>query len=88
MKIVHRFAKRKMNLLQKTLKYKNNLENNTSILGIFGVWRRIQMFSSQWCCSCCSVTKSCLTLCDPIDCSTPGSLVLHYLPEIAQIHVH
>ena len=25
------------------------------------------------------------TLCDPMDCSTPGFLVLHYLPEFAQI---
>ena len=24
---------------------------------------------------CCSVTKSCLTLCDPMDCSPPGSSV-------------
>ena len=32
----------------------------------------------QMCC-CCSVTKSCLTLCDPMDCSTPGYSVLHYL---------
>ena len=37
---------------------------------------------------CCSMAKSCPTLCDPIDCSTPGSYVLHYLPEFAQIHVH
>ena len=38
---------------------------------------------------CCSVTKSCLTLWDPIDCSTPGSPVLHYhLLEFAQIYVH
>ena len=36
----------------------------------------------------CSVAKSCLTLCDPMDCSMPGSSVLHYLPEFAQIHVH
>ena len=27
-------------------------------------------------------------LCDPIDCSMPGSPVLHRLPEFAQIHVH
>ena len=40
------------------------------------------------CCCCCSVTKSCLTLFDPMDCSTPGSSVLHYLPEFAQTHVH
>ena len=26
------------------------------------------------------------TLCDPMDCSTPGFPVLHYLPEFAQIH--
>ena len=37
---------------------------------------------------CCSVAKLCLTLCDPLDCSTPGFLVLHRLPEFAQIHVH
>ena len=40
------------------------------------------------CCCCCSVTKLCLTLCDPIDCSTPGFHYLHYLPEFAQTHVH
>ena len=37
---------------------------------------------------CCSVTKSCPTLCEPMDCSTPGFPVLHYLPELAQTHVH
>ena len=26
--------------------------------------------------------------CDPMDCSMPGSSVLYYLPEFAQIHVH
>ena len=26
--------------------------------------------------------------CDPMDCSTPGSFVLHHLLEFAQIHVH
>ena len=29
--------------------------------------------------SCCSVAKPCPTLCDSVDCSTPGSPVLHYL---------
>ena len=28
---------------------------------------------------CCSVAKSCTTLCDPMNCSTPGFPVLHYL---------
>ena len=43
--------------------------------------------TSEFCC-CSSVTKSHLILCDPMDCSTPGSCVLHYLPEFAQIPVH
>ena len=38
--------------------------------------------------SCCSVAQSCLTLGDPMDCSTPGFPVLHYLLESAQSHVH
>ena len=41
-----------------------------------------------YCYCCCSVFKSCLILCDPMNCSIPGSPVLHYLPEFAQIHVH
>ena len=35
-----------------------------------------------------SVAQSCLTLWDPMDCSTPGFLVHHQLLELAQIHVH
>ena len=34
------------------------------------------------------VQLSCPTLCDPMDCSTPGFPVIHYLPEFAQTHVH
>ena len=37
---------------------------------------------------CYSVTKSCLTLCSPMDCSTSGVPVFHYLLEFAQTHVH
>ena len=39
-------------------------------------------------CSCCSVAQSCPTLCDPMDCSTPGLPVPHHLPKFAQVHVH
>ena len=35
-----------------------------------------------------SVTQSCLTLCDPMDCSTPGFPVHHQLLEFTQTHVH
>ena len=34
------------------------------------------------------VTQSCTTLCDPMDCSTPGLPVHHQLPEFTQTHVH
>ena len=36
----------------------------------------------------CSVTKSCLPPCNPMDYSTPGFPVLPYLPECVQTHVH
>ena len=36
----------------------------------------------------CSVNQSCLTLCYPMDCSTPSLPVHHQLLEMAQTHVH
>ena len=35
-----------------------------------------------------SVTQSCPTLCDTMDCSTPGLPVHHQLPELTQTHIH
>ena len=35
-----------------------------------------------------SVAQSCPTLCDPMNCSTPGLRVHHHLPEFTQTHVH
>ena len=35
-----------------------------------------------------SVARSCLTLCDPMGCSTPGFPVHHQLSELVQTHVH
>ena len=35
-----------------------------------------------------SVAQSCLTLCDPMDCSTPGLPVHRQLSEFTQTHVH
>ena len=40
------------------------------------------------CCCCCSVAKLYLTLCNSMNCCTPGFVVLRYLPEFAQTHVH
>ena len=36
----------------------------------------------------CSVAQSCLTVFDPMDCSTPGFPVHHQLPELTRTHVH
>ena len=35
-----------------------------------------------------SLAQSCLTLCDPMEGSTPGLPVHHHLPELAHTHVH
>ena len=38
-------------------------------------------------CQFSSVTQSCLTLCDPMNCRTPGLPVHHQLLEFTQTHV-
>jgi len=48
-------------------------------LGAYGRFDSVQ-FSS--------FTQSCLTLGDPMDCSTPGFLVHHQPPELTQTHFH
>ena len=42
------------------------------------------MFTHQF----SSVAQSYPTLCDPMNCSTPGLPVHHELPEFTQTHVH
>jgi len=37
---------------------------------------------------CFSVTRSCSTLCDPMDCSMPGFPVLHHLPQFVPTDIH
>ena len=39
-------------------------------------------------CQFSSVAQSCLTLCNPMDCSMPGFPVHHQFPELAHTHVH
>ena len=45
-------------------------------------------FSRDTCCQFSSVTQSCPTLCDPVDCRTPSFPVHHQLPELTQTHAH
>jgi len=57
---------------------------------LLNAWERekhVCTFLMLMCCCYCSLAKSCLTLCDPMDCSTPGFPVFHYLPEFGQTHV-
>ena len=49
------------------------------------LWLLVLSFSSV---QFSSVTQSCLTLCDPMDCSTPGLPVCHQLPKLNQSHVY
>ena len=44
----------------------------------------------NFCCCycCCSVTKLCPVICNPIGCSTPSFPILHHILEMAQTHVH
>ena len=49
------------------------------------VWRHRCYFTSI---QFSSVAQSCLTLCDPIDCSMPGLHVHHRLLELSQTHAH
>ena len=52
---------------------------NDSKMDIWLIWTSVQFNS---------VAQSCLTLCNPMDCSTPGFPVHHQLPESSQTHVH
>ena len=47
---------------------------------------RILLWFNGFCC-CCSVAQSYPTVCDPMDCSTPGFPVHHHLPEFPQTNV-
>ena len=48
---------------------------------------KVHLFQITFWLICYSATKSCVILCDPMECSTPGPSVLHYLLECAQTHI-
>ena len=54
------------------------------VVSMWGFLLSVQFSSVQF----SSVAQSCLTLCDPMNHSTPGLPVHHQLPEFTQIHVH
>ena len=54
--------------------------NVLNVLNYFSYQSSIHQFSS--------VTQSCPTVCNPMNCSMPGLPVQHQLPESTQTHVH
>ena len=55
-----------------------------NVVLIFAIQKSDSLSSVQF----SSVMQSCLTLCNPMDCSTSDLPVHHQLPEFSQIHVH
>ena len=51
-----------------------------------GHYQYMSLHEQEWKFS--SIAQSCPTLCDPMDCSTPGLPGHHQLPEFTQTHVH
>ena len=64
--------------------------NKQSVVYTYNVlWNEVLIHTTTWMSlQFSSVTQSCLTLCDPMDYSTPGFPVHHQLPEFIQIYVH
>ena len=76
----------KVTLYKKTARWSTGLEKLPSRHTIDK--ELVCSFICTHCCCYCLVTQLYLTLCDAMDFSTSGFLVLHCLPELAQIHVH
>ena len=62
-------------------------EAGTTISICLWPWKEPKQKLSKWFQSIIVVAKSCLSLCDPMDCNTPDLPVPHYLPEFVQVHV-
>ena len=57
---------------------------DTLLFGIYAFIMKANSGSVQF----SSVAQSCPTLCNPMNCSTPGLPVYYQLPEFPQTHVH
>ena len=71
------------------LLYPNNMQSFNKIIHLYQLENKNNKHKdNDIAICCCSIFQSCLTPCDPMDCSTPGFPVLHHLPEFTQTHVH
>ena len=67
-----------------------NQDSSPSSMGLISMlccFPRVQK-RYKWKVQFSSITQSCPTLCDPMDCSMPGLPVYHQLQEFTQAHVH
>ena len=83
------FKKRNENIIQ-VLKGTKDPRGSVTPFSLVVVWMLDSLCGISSCLICCycSVAQSCLTLCDPMDCSMPGFPAIHHLLELAQTHVH
>ena len=68
-----------------------SLRSGKQYLGVWGLSSVLFLSFAALCSTwdlvpCCSVTTPCPTLCNPMDCSTPGLPVPHHFPEFVQVH--
>ena len=61
---------------------------NFSLYSFFGYFNSLVIVKSDAYLLEVLVSQSCPTLCDPMNCSTPGLPVHHQLPEFIQTHIH
>ena len=76
-----------------TEQQQNGIAHYTEYLLLLPIWLKSQLTFVEYLVWCkhlqfSSVAQSCPTLCDPMDCTTPGFPVQHQLLEFTQTHVH
>ena len=68
------------------------ISHNWASKSIFYIFSKLlvhyHFILSYWTIQFSSVAQLCLTLCNPMDCSTPGFPVHQQVPELTQTHVH
>ena len=89
-KLQKQYYKSVSKILNNTLFIHNVQENTCMFIKIKYVIQEDFIHFKAWFCKYqfSSVTQWCLTLHNPVDCSTPGFPVLHQLLELVQIHVY
>ena len=68
-----------------SLSYFCSIQTHNKLHDTYSHWGNLLYYA--YCC-CCLVTKPCPTLCDPLDCNTPGLPIPHHRLEVTQVHAH